>query len=132
MKNQKSYSLRTLDVLRILSTKEAEIFIKFGTLAIQSNGIVFLLNFNGGKILEEEYQLNFNERLLLEELGLLATNDLHFKIPKTDSTSRKDVFKIGQELLQLVSKSPKEYYLQLLATKLNRQNGTVKYASILE
>lgn len=158
VKNPKSYSLRTLDVLRNLSTEEAEVFIKFGTLAIQSGGTAFLLNFEGEKILEEEYQLYFKERLLLEELGILAANSLVFKIDKTDSTPSKTAFKInrlivvynkakakpkqelqvlvftkiGQELLQLVSNSPKKDYLQLLATKLNRQNGTVKYASITE
>ncbi|OIQ00754.1 MAG: hypothetical protein AUK35_02615 [Zetaproteobacteria bacterium CG2_30_46_52] len=158
IKKPKSYSLRTLDILRNLSTEEAEVFIKFGSLAIQSGGIAFLLNFKNEKLLEEEYQLKFNERLLLEELGLLAANDLQYTILKTDNASRQVVFKIGRavviheklkekpeqqlqvlvftkighELLQLVSNSPKKEYLQLLATKLNRNNGTVKYASIIE
>jgi len=118
-----------------------------------------LLNFKNEKLLEEEYNLNFSERLLLEELGLLAANDLQFTFNKTDNNqANKAVFiigrtlvvheklkekpeqqlqvlvftKIGQELLQLVNVSPKKEYLQLLATKLNRQNGLVQYASILE
>lgn len=158
VKRPKSYSVRTLDILRNLSTEEAEVFIKFGSLAIHSRDVVFLLDFQNEKILKEEYQLNFNERLLLEELGLLAANDLIFKIEKTENTSMVIVFKIGravvvheklngkpeqklkvlvftkigQELLQLVSNSPKKDYLQLLATNLNRENGTVKYARILE
>jgi len=158
VKKPKSYSLRTLDVLRNLSAEEAEVFIKFGTLAIHSGGTAFLLNFNNEKNLEEEYQLNFSERLLLEELGLLAANDLAYKIIKTDEESRQVVFKVGQtvviqeklkekpeqqlqvlvftkigkELLQLVNSPPNKEYLQLLATKLNRHNGTIKYAAILE
>ncbi|VAW48166.1 hypothetical protein MNBD_GAMMA03-45 [hydrothermal vent metagenome] len=158
IKKPKSYSLRTLDILRNLSTEEAEIFIKFGSLAICSGGIAFLLNFKNEKLLEEEYQLNFSERLLLEELGLLAANNLQFEILKTENSSRQVVFvvgnvivvheklkekpeqqlqvlvftKIGQELLQLVNMNPKEEYLQLLATKLNRENGLVQYANILE
>lgn len=158
IKKPKSYSLRALDILRNLSTEEAEIFIKFGSLGIRSGGSTFLLNFKNEKLLEKEYQLNFSERLLLEELGLLAANDLRYTIQKTDNTSSQIVFligstivihqkldkkpeqqlevlvftKIGQELLQLVNISPKKEYLQLLATKLNRQNGALQYAKILE
>jgi hypothetical protein len=147
-----------LDILRNLSTEEADIFIKFGSLAIRSGETAFLLNFKNEKLLEEDNKLNFNERLLLEELGLLAANDLQFKIAKTDNTSSQIVFiigktvvvhekikekpeqqlqvlvftKIGQELLQLVNIQPKKEYFQLLATKLNRQNGLVQYADIIE
>jgi hypothetical protein len=45
IKKPKSYSLRALDILRNLSTEEAEIFIKFGSLGIRSGGSTFLLNF---------------------------------------------------------------------------------------
>ena len=158
IKKPKSYSLRTLDILRNLSTEEAEIFIKFGSLAIQSGGIAFLLNIKKEKLLEEEYQLKFIEKLLLEELGLLAANDLQYKLAKTDDKPSQTVFinnatiivqdklankpeqqlqvlvftKIGQELLQLVKAEPQKEYLQLLATKLDRNNGLVKYANIIE
>ncbi|MBL0238096.1 MAG: DUF2806 domain-containing protein [Saprospiraceae bacterium] len=75
----KSYSLRTLDLLKNLSKEEAECFIKFGQFAILSYGVSFLINFKGEKLLEEKYKLNFGERLLLEELGLLTANDLGLK-----------------------------------------------------
>ena len=158
IRKPKSYSLRALDILRNLSTEEAETFIKFGSFAIHSGGTAFLLNFKDEKLLEKEYHLNFTERLLLEELGLLAANDLQFKLLKTENTSRQIAFiigrtvvvheklkekpeqqlqvlvftKIGQELLQLIDISPKKEYLQLLATKLNRKNGLVQYGNILE
>lgn len=158
IKKPKSYSLRTLDVLRNLSTEEAEVFIKFGSLAILSGGSAFILNFKNEKLLEEDHQLNLNDRLLLEELGLLAANELQFEISKTNETPSQVAFtigstvvvheklankpkqqlqvlvftKIGQELLQLIRESPKMEYLQLLATKLNRQNGRIQYANILE
>lgn len=150
--------MRTLDILRNLSAEEAEVFIKFGSLAIQSTGTAFLLNFKNEKLLEEEYKLSFGERLLLEELGLLAANDLQFQIMKTDDESKSSVFvledtiviqektankpeqklqvlvftKIGQELLKLIRAEQKKEYLQLLATKLDRNNGCVKYAKIIE
>ena len=158
IKKPKSYSLRTLDILRNLSAEEAEVFIKFGSLAIRSGGTVFLLNIKNEKLLEEEYQLKFEERLLLEELGLLAANDLQFQMMKTEDDSKASVFiidstiivqeklankpqqqlqvlvftKIGQELLQLIKAEPKKEYLQLLATKLDRNNGLIKYAKIID
>lgn len=158
IKKPKSYSLRTLDILRNLSSEEAEVFIKFGSLAIQSGGSTFLLDFNNENLLKEEYQLNFGERLLLSELGLLASNDLQYIINKTDDEPREIVFvikniviiqkklankpdknipilaftKIGEELLQLIQSEPKKNYIQLLATKLDRNNGPIKYANIIE
>ena len=158
IKKPKSYSLRALDILRNLSTEEAEVFIKFGSLAIRSKGTAFLLNFKTEKLLKDKYQLNLKESLLLEELGLLAANDLQFTVGKTDNASVQVVFlignaivvyeklkekpeqkmqvfvftKIAQELLQLVNTIPKKEYIQLLATRLNRQNGKIQYANILE
>lgn len=158
VKKPKSYSLRTLDILRNLSAEEAEVFIKFGSLAIFSQGSTFLLNVSNETDLQKQYNFSFSERLLLEELGLLAANDLTFGIRKTDSSPAQIAFKvgdvivlhekypdkpkqdlpilvftkIGQELLKLINISPKKEYLQLLATKLGRSNGTVKYASIIE
>jgi uncharacterized repeat protein (TIGR03899 family) len=158
IKKPKSYSLRALDILRNLSTDEAEVFMKFGSLAIHSGDVVFLLKIENEKLLEEECQLKFTEKLLLEELGLLAANDLQLLLNKTDSQPRQNVFKynssiiiqdklankpehqipilaftkIGKELLQLVKAEPKKEYLQLFATKLNRNNGSVKYANIIE
>jgi uncharacterized repeat protein (TIGR03899 family) len=158
IKQPKSYSLRTLDILRNLSKQEAETFLKFASLAIHSAGTSFILNFNGEKLLEEKYGLKFNERLLLEELGFLTANDLVFKLGKTDSKPAQSVFivgnkiviynkienkpeqqlqilvftKIGQELLKLVRTIPELDYIQLLATKINRENGSIKYGQILQ
>lgn len=157
IKQPKSYSLRTLDILRNLSKEEAEVFMKFASLAIKSAGASFILNFKKEKLLEEKYLLYFSDRLLLEELGFMTANDLQYKISKTENESKQSVFvignmcvifeklaqkpeqqlqvlaftKIGQELLNLVSATPELDYIQLLATKLNRQNGSIKYARIL-
>lgn len=159
IKKPKSYSLRTLDILRNLSKEEAQVFMKFASLSIISSGVSFILNFKNEKILEEKYKLNFNDRLLLEELDFITANDLQFKIGKTDGiASRQVIFiignlcviqnklenkaeqqlqvlvftKIGQELLSLVYVTPGLDYIQLLASKLNRKNGTVKYGQILQ
>lgn len=158
VKRPKSYSLRTLDILRNLSKNEAEVFMKFARLAIHSGGASFILNFQNEKLLEEKYKLRFNDRLLLEELGFITANDLQFKISKTEDKKGQQVFisgnicivqeklenkpeqqlqvlvftKIGQELLNMVRSTPDLDYIQLIAAKLNRINGPVRYAGILE
>lgn len=158
VKRPKSFSLRTLDILRNLSKEEAQVFMKFASLHIKSGGASFILNFMNEKLLEEKYGLNFNDRLLLEELGFITANDLQFKIAKTDQQPRQVVFiagntiviqekeenkpeqhlqvmvftKIGQQLLDLVQTTPDVDYIQLLATKLNRTNGSIKYGYVLQ
>lgn len=157
IKQPKSYSLRTLDIIRNLSEDEAKVFMKFASLAINSGGTSFILNFNNEKLLEEKYQLNFKDRLLLEELGFLTANDLQYKIGKTEKNKGQSVFiignkivvfeklenkpeqqlqilvftKIGQELLKLVKATPELDYIQLFATKINRLNGTIKYGQVI-
>lgn len=158
VKQPNSYSLRTLDIIRNLSKSEAEVFMKFAALAIIGNGVSFILNFKSEKLMEDTYKITFGDRLLLEELGFLTANDLQYKLLKTENQKAQIVFtigntivvhekqankseqqiqvlvftKIGQELLKLVQRSPSLDYVQLFATKLNRQNGTIKYAGILE
>jgi uncharacterized repeat protein (TIGR03899 family) len=158
VKRPKSFSLRTLDILRNLSKEEAQVFMKFASLHIKSAGVSFILNFENEKLLEEKYGLNFIDRLLLEELGFLTANDLSFKVSKTDQQSRQVVFivgntiviqekeenkpeqqlhvlaftKIGQQLLDLVQTTPDVDYIQLLATKLNRNNGSIKYGNVFQ
>ena len=154
----KSYSLRTLDVLRNLSREEADVFMKFAALNIKSSEKCFILNFKNEALLKYKYGLNFNDRLLLEELGIITANDLQLEIKNTGNNPQSSVFKIGntiviqhkeankpkqllevlvftkigQQLLNLVKTSPNLDYIQLLASKLNRQNGLIQYRRILE
>ncbi len=157
IKRPNSFSLRTLEIIRNLSKDEAQVFMKFASLNITSGNTGFILNFKNEKLLEEKYRITFNDRLLLEEIGFLTANDLQFKIAKTDDKPRQVVFiignicviqdkienkpeqqlqvlvftKIGQQLLKLVNTVPELDYIQLLASKLGRQNGTIKYGYIL-
>ncbi len=158
VKRPKSFSLRTLDILRNLSKEEAQVFMKFASLHVKSGDNCFILNFKNEKLLEEKYGLNFNDRLLLEELGFLTANDLQIELAKTDSQSRQTIFivgnmiviqqkeenkpqqqlqvlvftKIGKQLLDLVQTTPDMDYIQLIASKLNRSNGPVRYGYILK
>ncbi len=162
IKQPKSYSLRTLDVLRNLSTDEAAIFMKFAKIAVTSSDTssktTFILSFKKHKLLEEKYGLNHSDRLLLEELGLITANYSAFKMMETkDKTGRSSftvgelivvqdklpnkpmhqlevlIFtKIGRQLLNLVNITPDLDCIQLLASSLNRQIGNVKYGKILQ
>ena len=158
VKQPKSYSLRTLDLLKNLNKKDAECFMKFAKFAYTSNGTSFILNFKNEKLLEDKYKLKFGERLLLEELGLIAANDLSYKLLATKEQDGQSVFtigkvciiverkkntpeqqlqvlvftKIGQELLQLIRQESELDYLQLLATKIRREGVVIKYANILK
>lgn len=158
VKRPKSYSLRTLELLKNLSKNEAQTFMKFASLAIFANGVSFILNFKGEKLLENEYKLNFSHRLLLEELGFLTANDLEFRIlankdqraqmyfvignaivslekPANQPEQKLQVLvftKIGQELLELINATPKLDYIQLLASKIRKEGYSIKYAFILK
>lgn len=152
----KSYSLRTLELLKNLDKNEAECFLKFGKLAISSSNRSFVIDFKGEKLLEEKYNLTFDERLLLEELGLLTANDLQYeiymdpdkigqvvfkignicmiaKIKKGTSTISISVLvftKIGEELLQLIETSPELEYIQLFTSKIRNDSVSVRYGNI--
>lgn len=157
IKKPKTYSLRTLEVLKNLSKTEAEVFLKFAKLHIQSSGASFILNFKNEKLLEEKYDLKFNDRLLLEELGFLTANDLQFKLLTTTEQVDNLYFKIGnilisvkkpanqpeqqlqilvftkigQELLKLVNDTADLDYAQLLASKIRKDGFEIKFAYIL-
>lgn len=158
IKQPKSYSLRTLELLKNINKSEAECFLKFGKLAITSGNTSFVINFKGVNLLEEKYQLTFKERLLLEELGLVSANNLAFEIqsdPEKDSempfrigktciilyrkkgTPKHQVSaifftKTGQELLQLIESEPEIDYIQLFASKIRIKDVSIKYGAIVE
>ena len=78
IKRPETFSLRTLDCLRNLSTKEAEAFVRAAKLAIISNrDIPFIFNDEEiGSPIVEIKRLRPAERFLLGELGLLYQESL--------------------------------------------------------
>ena len=158
IKNPKSYSLRTLEILKNLTKKEAETFMKFADFAITSSNTSFILSFEKEKLLKETYKLNLNERLLLEELGFLNSTELSFVV-KPSKESKENIYftigntivslekppnqpeqnfsilvftKIGQELLKLVQSNPNLDYIKLLASKIRKEGYIIKYGNILK
>jgi len=152
IKQPTTYSLRTLEFLRNLSKKDADIFVKVAKLAISSGDKTFLLN---SKDLLKEYDIAYDDRLLLEELGLITANDLSFELmpaiedqnvlficgDKIVIVERKSgtpkqtmpvlVFtKLAKELLGLIKASPNIEYLKELAKNFKRDGVNISYALI--
>ena len=96
VKSPGSYSMRTLGVLRNLTKREAEIFLKFAQLSIKGQDSSFILNPND--YLKDKFGILITDKLIMEEVGLMSTDDIYIKIKKADSNS-KEVYIYGKKLI---------------------------------
>ena len=155
VKQPKSYSLRTLELVRNLSKEEAKVFTKLSNFAIHAGNDMFLVK-GKNKILDK-FDIRYSELALLQELGILHTGELvsynfmESKEPKTTpvqlgntvvllerkSDSPKQSISvilytnIGKELLKLVKINPDFKYIQWLAKEMKSDKTDVKYANII-
>jgi hypothetical protein len=155
-----SFSLRTLELIRNLSKKEAETFTRIANLTISSFGrpCVFKGNDNNGDFLAK-HGCNFEDRLLLIEIGLLQPDTMISRnIPNNDTDSPIQIYydsgnilikqtirpkapkttipiyrysKIGEELLDIVLPQPNMQYLNEFGDYLASKNSDAEYAFIL-
>lgn len=156
IKQPNSYSLRTLETLRNLTKKEAELLVKVANLRISSNNSSFI--FTGSTVEElEKYNFTFNEQLHLSELGILQSDtSLSFTI-KTANHDKIDYFEtgkylvrvrilkdspkysfpvaaftsVGMEILNLISPTAEEKYFKEFCKNLSQNKFDVEYAVIL-
>ncbi|UII30058.1 DUF2806 domain-containing protein [Fulvivirga ulvae] len=157
VKEPKSFSLRTLQVLRNLSKEEAQTFSKVAQYAIKAGNDAFLLQGNNSEILDK-YDIGFNEMALLKELDLLHSGDLvnHSLIRyeqdcsvaylfgekvvvvyKKANSPQKDIpiilfTTVGKQLLKLIKSKPNFSYLQHFAEEVNDNGISTKYGEVLE
>ncbi len=120
IKRPKSYSLRTLELLKNLSKEEAEVFTKFAQLKITSGDKNIIYNQDDGKFLEEEFGITFSDRLLLTELGLIASeNNLEFSINPTGNSKMTQILNYGNKGIVLYrnENTPKQPIKVLIFTK---------------
>ena len=96
VKSPGSYSMRTLGVLRNLTKREAEIFLKFAQLSIKGPDSSYILN--PRDYLEDKFGISFTDKLIMDEAGLMSTDDLFIKFKKADSNSQ-EVFIYGKNLI---------------------------------
>lgn len=157
IKQPKSYSLRTLELLKNLSKDEAKVFLKIAKFAINSNGTTFLIK-GANKDVLKDFGISFHEISLIQELGVLNPGDfVQFKLPSLPDVSKTafeigDVIviaekeanspkksipvkvfnRIGVELLNLVTTTADFKYIQYLGRELKSKHIKVSYGQILE
>lgn len=158
VKKPKSYSLRTLELLRSLRKEEAEAFTKFAKHRITAGENCFIYNPDKGSYLKENLGIEFTDRLLLSELGLISTeNELEWSIDATKDTAidfilhygNKSIIlnrkpntpkqalrvllftNIGKELAQLVDLEFNENYMNKICSTFVHPNVEIKYGTLL-
>lgn len=158
--NPGSFSLRTLELLKNLSKKEAETFNKIANLALTSfNSPCIYRGKNEDGDFLQKYGVGFNDRLLLIEVGLLQPDSMISRaLPenKTDSeeflyhTSGNIILRqtvqpkspkqkvpiyrfsnIGEELLRIITIEPEKKYLEEFALAHTNNNSKFEMAYIL-
>lgn len=158
IKRPGSYSLRTLELLKSMNQREAELFVRAGKIAIATSDKVFIPNQDNGKYIEEKFGLSFTDILTLREVGLLVMTDLEFGLTLAKENSQtvftigntciivnriKDtphqnlnviVFtEIGKQLYQLTEQSPADFeYVKKFAGFWRREGVEIKSGLIIE
>lgn len=156
VKQPKSYSLRTLELLRNLSKREAEVFTRASNLVISSWNSPFLFRGKESEFLDK-FNLNFEDKLLLTETGLLQSdtnitrgllqanvdNLTYFESGKyiiktfkkaNTADNRIEILrftKIGEELLNLMNPNPSADYIKEFCLRIEEFGIEVEYAFIL-
>lgn len=157
VKQPKTYSLRTLELLKNLSKREADVFSRASNFVIVSHNSPFLFKGKNNEVLDK-FNLTFEDILLLTETGLLqsesnisrslkqhpADNQIYFesgryiiKVLKKANTpeNRIEIFrftKIGEELLKLLTPNPSNEYIKDFCLRLEEFGLEVEHAFILQ
>lgn len=98
VKQPKSFSLRTLEVLRNLSPAEAEIFHKVSQYAIEDSAGHFIIK--DLNYLEKNFDIKFSDLLLLTDLGLLSsTEGISISYHGNDANGEKETLIIGKNAI---------------------------------
>lgn len=152
IKQPKSFSLRTLELVRNLTKEEADLYIKAANLAIRSGNSSFI--YKGD---EEFKRINYVELAQLIEIGLLQPGDFVNYQLLEHSIDSQTVFISGQyiifaqkranspmaqvpvtlfthpgkELLKLIEPHPSFEYLTAFAKAFKNDNIDLKYGFIL-
>ena len=155
IKRPGSFSLRTLDVLRNLSRKEAENFVKLGNYILRSDEKVFYVD-PTAYIFTKDGGLTFLDILALKHAGLIFETDLEFSFNPVGAGQmtyltygplilmferEKDTQKLGTgiglltpvgiELLELLTVQPDMEYLQFVGKRFAADGVKPAWAPIL-
>lgn len=136
IKKPKSYSLRTLEVLRNISKEEAEVIVKASTYVFDS---LYLCN--------EAFALSLDDKILLDDIGIVCGEDLTRKY--TINTGKNSIVlnhkvrlntyapigsivkincikltKAGSEIVKLVQGINYDKYIASLSSRIKEQGAT--------
>lgn len=157
IKQPKTYSLRTLELLRNLSKKEANTFLKVANYAVKSGSSNLLFKGKDEKVLSEKYNIHYGDIALLVEIGLIQPGDfVNYQLIKNPKdfqrvfTAGNIVFIVkvkantptvempvhvfsnaGNELIKLINPNPPIEYLSSIAKSIRNENIEIKYGHIL-
>jgi uncharacterized repeat protein (TIGR03899 family) len=157
IKQPKSYSLRTLELIRNLSKNEADIFMKVANFAIRSNNSNYIFKGKEEKILSEKFNISYGEIALLTEVGLIQPGTfVNYQILQQAVENQRVlisgniiiIVKVkantpnilmpvyvfsnsGNELIKLIKSNPPFEYLTSFANSIKSENVEVKYGYIL-
>lgn len=154
IKQPKSYSLRTLEILRNMSKDEAELFQKVAQFSL-SQGDVFL--FSEDDVLGK-FGISYSNIAKLVEIGLLQPGDFVQRQYQSDKIHDRKISIIygnilinirqkansqkigipirlfttpGKELSKLVNIVPNMEYITIIANSIKNENVNVSYATII-
>jgi hypothetical protein len=157
IKEPKTYSLRTLELIRNLSKNEANTFMKAANFAVNTANANFIFKTNDVDLLSNTYNINYGDIALLTEIGLIQPGDfVSYQLQQQSSDNQRvltsgnvvlivkikantptiqmpvNVFiNAGNELLKLITPKPPIDYLNAVAKSIKNENVDVKYAYIL-
>lgn len=122
VKRPGSYSLRALDLLKNITQREAEVFVRVGQITVTCDGRAFLPDPDNGEYLQKHFGLRFTDFLLLREIDLLVATNLDFILQPADQ-DQQSVFTCGNTLI-LVNRptgTPKQTVRSIVFTEIGRQ-----------
>lgn len=137
VKKPGTYSLRTLDVLRNITKKEAELIVKASP---------YLL-FDFGLLCIESFALNLSDKISLNDMGIVCGEDLVRKCPVGENPgiillNRDSLLRIyapksiiievksiklttaGREIMNMIQVQNNQKFISLLAAKIKRQGAS--------
>jgi hypothetical protein len=118
IKQPGSYSLRTLENLKNLSKKEAELFQKIADFVLCAGDKYFIYR---DEALLEKYNIFFSELLKLEECGLVKTNEIavEFIFQEKNTTALRNRKIIG--IISINTKEKPKWIKAYLLTESGKQ-----------
>lgn len=158
IKLPKSYSMRTLELLKNLSKEEAESFMRFSQAKVITNDKHFIYNQDKGALLEQEFEIKFSDILLMKELRLITTESNLILAFESSEKKKQIVLKYGSkgilvsrngnvpkqelnvlmytktgiELSRLISQELSIPYLEKICSILSHENVNIQYGDLME